>query len=242
MIAPFFEKLATELSRENVVTFVKIDTDAQKSIATEHRITAMPTFLLFRGGSELKRVRGADPRQLGELVKTLAAEAESAGTTTTGGAGPSGTAGSASENSGADAASVADGPMWNGAGLPRGYGDITDQVEKSRTELLNVDDAASGGVRVLFAPGKPSGRKEIGSSGAAADWVESDTDEQLMLFIPLQSVVKLHTLQVRLCSPVCFCPLLCPTNQLDHIPSHRRGGAAAADQALQQQPAQPGLR
>ncbi|CAK7208355.1 Thioredoxin-like protein 1 [Sporothrix bragantina] len=178
MIAPVFEKIATQLGRENAVTFVKIDTDAQKDIASKYSIRAMPTFLLFRDGNEIERVQGADPRKLESLVTKVALEAHTAG-----GAGE----GSSGSSSG--------GPLWNGAGLPRGYSDITDNVEVLRTELLNVDDAAAGGVRVLFAPGKPSGKSEA-LSASAADWVESDTDEQLMLFIPLQTNAKLHTLQI----------------------------------------------
>ncbi|CAK7198659.1 Thioredoxin-like protein 1 [Sporothrix eucalyptigena] len=177
MIAPVFEKIANQLGRENAVTFVKIDTDAQKDIAAKYSIRAMPTFLLFRDGNEIERVQGADPRKLESLVNKVAKEAQTA--SSNGGEGSSGSSGA----------------LWNGASLPRGYADITDNVEVLRTELLNVDDAASGTVRVLFAPGKPSGKSEA-ASASAADWVESDTDEQLMLFIPLQSNAKLHTLQI----------------------------------------------
>ena len=178
MIAPVFEKIATQLGRENAVTFVKIDTDAQRDIAAKYSIRAMPTFLLFRNGKEIERVQGADPRRLESLVTKVALEAHTAG-------------GAAGEGS-----SSGSGPLWNGASLPRGYSDITDNVEVQRTELLNVDDAAAGSVRVLFAPGKPSGKSQA-LSASAADWVESDTDEQLMLFMPLQSNAKLHTIQVR---------------------------------------------
>lgn len=180
MIAPVFENIATQLGRENAVTFVKIDTDAQKDIAAKYRITAMPTFLLFRDGNEIERVQGADPRKLESLANKLVKEA--------------GTAGGAS-SSGGEGSSGGAGGWWSGASAPRGYSDITDNVEVLRTELLNVDDAAAGNVRVLFGASKPSGKSEA-LSASSADWVESDTDEQLMLFIPLQSIAKLHTLQV----------------------------------------------
>ena len=83
---------------------------------------------------------------------------------------------------------------WRGAELPRGYSDITNQIEQQRCELLNVDPD-TGGVRVLFDNAKPSVLS--GAKGATKDWVESDTDEQLLLFMPFQSMLKLHTLQVR---------------------------------------------
>ncbi len=87
-----------------------------------------------------------------------------------------------------------DSSNWRGAGLPRGYTDITGQIEQQRCELLNVDPD-TGGVRVLFDNAKPSALS--GAKAATKDWVESDTDEQLLLFMPFQSMLKLHTLQVR---------------------------------------------
>ncbi|CAK7562498.1 MAG: Thioredoxin-like protein 1 [Sporothrix epigloea] len=179
MIAPVFEKIATQLGRKDAVTFVKIDTDQQKDIASKYSIRAMPTFLLFRDGNEIERVQGADPRKLETLVNKVALEANMVG-----GSGEGSSSGSSSGSS-----------LWNGAALPRGYSDITHNVEVQRTELLNLDDAAAGSVRVLFAPGKPSGKSEA-LTASAADWVESDTDEQLMLFVPMQSLAKLHTLQI----------------------------------------------
>lgn len=85
------------------------------------------------------------------------------------------------------------GAQWRGAEIPRGYSDVTDQIEMQRCDMLNYDSEA-GGVRTLFDPAKPS---SLGAEGKAKDWVESDTDEQLMLFVPFQSMLKLHTLQVR---------------------------------------------
>lgn len=63
-----------------------------------------------------------------------------------------------------------------------------------------------GPARILFDNTPPSRRansskgKGIGSSDGP-DWVESDTDDQLMLFIPFQSTVKIHTIQFTSCPP-----------------------------------------
>jgi hypothetical protein len=90
---------------------------------------------------------------------------------------------------------------WLGAELPRGYSDVTDQIEIKSTELLNYDEEA-GSVRVLFESAKPSALSDAkGAEDKAKDWVESDTDEQLMLFMPFQSTLKLHTLQLTSLSP-----------------------------------------
>lgn len=87
------------------------------------------------------------------------------------------------------------GGSWRGAELPRGYGDITDQVEVRNCELLNADDEA-GPVKMLFESTKPSALDKGKGKPSSPDWIQSSTDDQLLLFIPFQGSIKLHTLQV----------------------------------------------
>lgn len=174
-IAPLYDQLSSSLSRKNVVTFVKIDVESQKEIASTYNVTSLPTFMIFREGKTIEKVQGADPRKLQEVVKKLAKEVSESGS----GSG----AGEASGSSG--------GGSWRGADLPRGYGDITDQVEARGCELLNADEDF-GPVRVLFDPSRPSA---LTKKQGAKDWVESGADDQLLLFMPFQSMLKLHTLQ-----------------------------------------------
>ena len=176
-VAPLFEKLSQTLSRPNLVTFVKVNTDQQKDVAEAYRVTSLPTFIIFRNAKVADRVQGADPVKLQSIVKKLSEEVENLAS-----------GGEASGSSGGN------GGSWRGADLPRGYTDVTDQIELQRCELLNVDPDA-GGVRVLFDTAKPSALS--GGKSTTKDWVESDTDEQLLLFMPFQSMLKLHTLQVR---------------------------------------------
>jgi hypothetical protein len=137
----------------------------------------MPTFMIFKQGQVVEKIQGADGRKLQAAVKKLAAEAE-------GGASGFGASGS--------------GSSWRVGDLPRGYNDVTDQVDLKGLELLNAD-SEFGGVRVLVDQSKPTGlQKGKAAAGKEKDWVESDTDEQLMLFMPFQSTLKVHTLQVRL--------------------------------------------
>lgn len=133
----------------------------------------MPTFILFEQGAVKEKIQGADPRKLQEVVKKLAAAAE----------------GSSSLGSGSGGDS-----SWRIGELPRGYGDVTEQVDVKGLEILNSDDS----VRVLFGGSKPSGLQTGKATvGKDKDWVESDTDEQLMLFMPFQATLKVHTLQVH---------------------------------------------
>ena len=127
--------------------------------------------MLFKDGKEIDKVTGENVVRLTQLIEKLKRAVEDA---------------KAKNASGSTSS-------WKGAALPRGYVDVTDQVELNRSELLNVD-TETGGVRVLFSTEKPSALS--GGKATPKDWVESDTDDQLLLFMPFQSMLKLHTLQV----------------------------------------------
>jgi hypothetical protein len=130
--------------------------------------------MLFEQGKVVEKVQGADPRKLQAVVQKLvhAAEGSSSGT------------GASSGDSG-----------WRIGNLPKGYNDVTDQVDIKGLELLNAD-SQFGSVKTLFQSSKPTGLQKGKAEEKTKDWVESDTDEQLMLFMPFQSTLKVHTLQV----------------------------------------------
>ncbi|KAM7205517.1 PITH domain containing protein [Naviculisporaceae sp. PSN 640] len=180
-LAPIFDQLAGAISRPNSITFVKVNTQTQKDIATAYNITTLPTFIIIRNGKVADKITGANPVKLNSAIKKLVTEAEGGGEAS----------GSGSGSGGADG--------WRGADLPRGYSDITSQIELKRCELLNYDSTL-GRVDVLFESSQPSGLSS-GKAAAKPDWVESDTDEQLMLFMPFQSMIKLHTLQITSLPP-----------------------------------------
>lgn len=185
-VAPIYEQLSAQLSRPGQITFTTVDVDQQKEIAQSYNISAMPTFLIFKAGREIKRVRGADPKALDAAVRQLAQEAASAGDEgSSGGGAGAAAAGSASGN-------------WTAMAPPRGYSDITDQVDALGLDFLNLD-GQRGEKRILFSGDKPSALS--GLEGGKKDWIESDTDEQLMLFIPFQSALKLHTLHITSLPP-----------------------------------------
>lgn len=79
MIAPTFESLSTKFSKPGKITFCKVNVDNQQSIASSHQVTAMPTFIIFKGSSELQRVRGADSRSLTDAVEKAVKLAGNAG-------------------------------------------------------------------------------------------------------------------------------------------------------------------
>jgi hypothetical protein len=132
--------------------------------------------MVFKQGQPGEKIQGADKQKLDRVVRDLAAMATGVGNSGTG-------------NSGSD---------WRKVELPKGYSDVTDQVILKGLDILNVD-SEFGGVEVLFEKSKPSALDSKGKSaeeGNVKDWVVSDTDEQLMLYMPFHSTLKIHTLQV----------------------------------------------
>lgn len=173
-----YEQLSAQYSRPLKVTFVKVDTQRQQEISQKYGVTALPTFIIFKNTKELASCRGAEPRKLSEMVKKVAAEVNLEGFEGTG-----------DRNNGS---------RWLGSDLPRGYTDVTDEVDIQGLDLLNANSEFAG-VRALFDGSQPSGLVDKGKSNAQPikkDWVESDTDEQVMLFIPFRATLKVHTLQI----------------------------------------------
>lgn len=125
---------------------------------------------MIRNGRTIERVEGQNIKELQGLIQKLAVQVL------------------------AEAGEDEEGSNWRGTELPRGYSDINDEVEVRGCELLNADEDA-GPVKVLFSASKPS---SLGSSKPSTpDYVQSGSDDQLLLFIPFQSTIKLHTLQVN---------------------------------------------
>lgn len=143
--------------------------------------------MIFKQKQAVSTIQGANAQKLSEAVKKLAAEADSDGYGGFSGAGGSGS-------------------IWLGSTLPRGYGDITDQVDVKGLDLLN-SNRNLGNARTLFDSAKPSaldagkGKGKPNDEDKEKDWVESDTDEQLMLFVPFQSTLKIHSLHITSLPP-----------------------------------------
>ncbi|KAF1971207.1 DUF1000-domain-containing protein [Bimuria novae-zelandiae CBS 107.79] len=180
-IGPVYDQLAASLARPGI-TFTKVNAEKQTQIAQSYGATNPPLFVIFKQGNQVSKFTGQNPQQLSDNIKKLAAEVESG----------EGGFGEASGSSSAPG-------TWRGAALPRGYTDITDQVDVRGLDLLN-SDSEFGGVKTLFETKAPTslGKGKGASTGkeASSDWVESDVDEQLMLYVPFISTLKIHTIQI----------------------------------------------
>ncbi|RPA85628.1 DUF1000-domain-containing protein [Ascobolus immersus RN42] len=198
-IGPIFEKLAATTAEPGKIAFVKIDVEASKTIVKEYEITSMPTFVLLKDGKEESRIKGAVVTQLKAAVQKIA---ELIRTT---------------ENSAANVERAEQAiamvtrpptpptPYWLGADVPKNYWDITDQIDIKGIDILNRS-ADAGTSRAIIKKTKPSAlaakqkgkgkEEEVAEDEDGKDWIESDTDEQLMILIPFQSNVKAHTIQI----------------------------------------------
>jgi thioredoxin 1 len=59
-VAPVVEQLAEEY--EGKVGFAKLNTDDNQRTAMKYGVMAIPTLLLFRGGNEVARIVGVQPK------------------------------------------------------------------------------------------------------------------------------------------------------------------------------------
>lgn len=135
-IAPIYEQLSTAMSKPNKITFTKINTDRQQELARSYGVTAMPTFMIFKNARVTDTIRGADPRKLSAAVQKLADEAGKL------------------EADGGESSSASG---WLGADLPRGYSDITSQVDVTSLELLNWE-TSGGNARTIIQSSKAKGK------------------------------------------------------------------------------------
>ena len=59
MVSPVIESLSQEYSGK--VSFAKVDTDANQSLAMRYEIMSIPTVMIFKGGRLVDKIIGAMP-------------------------------------------------------------------------------------------------------------------------------------------------------------------------------------
>lgn len=69
MIAPTFESLATKYTKPKRIAFAKIDVDKLRDVASQHGVRAMPTFIIFKNGTAVETIQGANPPKLTQAVE-----------------------------------------------------------------------------------------------------------------------------------------------------------------------------
>lgn len=70
VMAPYFEKLAHELSAKTL--FAQVDIDQSKELAIEHIVQSIPTIVAFKDGKEAARIVGSKSyKELHEWIEAL---------------------------------------------------------------------------------------------------------------------------------------------------------------------------
>jgi len=67
MISPVLEQLADDLKDHLVV--LKVDVDECEDIASDYKVTVMPTFLFLKNGEKIDEFAGANEAKLRELIE-----------------------------------------------------------------------------------------------------------------------------------------------------------------------------
>jgi len=69
MMLPTVEQLAKDVDAKKGKV-AKINVDEQPELAEKYGVMSIPTFILFKGGKEVERLAGSQPKQkLAELLK-----------------------------------------------------------------------------------------------------------------------------------------------------------------------------
>lgn len=67
LIAPVFEKLASDFSSQAI--FVKVDVEKGQDISKEYAVRAMPTFIVLKDGAKVDELVGASKEKLEAMVR-----------------------------------------------------------------------------------------------------------------------------------------------------------------------------
>jgi len=149
------------------VTFIKIDVDALPEISSKYEITAMPTFKFIRNDAVIQTVMGADKNGLSNGVQTHA--------------GPE-----PLTSSSASAVAVNIAPPSKAEGASSGDISLLEFLETNQLNCLN--EAPEHSIKtILSSKGKTSSKS----------FLQSDTDEQLLLNIYFNQVVRVRSIVIQ---------------------------------------------
>jgi len=144
-IAPVYAELSQRPEFHDVV-FLKVDVDEQKELAAAAGVTGLPTFHLFKDGTKVDTITGANPTKLEASIKKHALTAST---------------------------------VDEAFALPSGHMVIDEYIDKAHAICLNQQNEHSW---------------ENILSSDLNKYLESDCDEQLLIYIPFRQVVKIHSL------------------------------------------------
>lgn len=160
------------------VEIVRIDLDSQRELASKYSITSVPTFVFIETGKEVDRIQGANPQALISKLQEFNTKANGQkrrgnGTTT--------------EELITQNSSLKDiKPL-----IPENFEVLNATIDFSGYEVLNC--------LPLYKDSKAKHVVSLGGTDASADKsaVISDSDSQLLFYIPFLNISKIYSILVK---------------------------------------------
>ncbi|KAJ1955107.1 hypothetical protein IWQ62_005604 [Dispira parvispora] len=150
------------------VEFIKVDIDAAKEIARDNVISSVPTFLIYKDRQKVAQVTGAKLKEIEDQLRQWGGNPTKPYSFNK-------RQGSEGSSSGNQAASPPAGDTYG----VRGHQDLSSSVLATQVGCLNQSDTHPVG-NVL--------KKD-------SSYLQSDVDEQLLIYIPFNQKVRLHSLK-----------------------------------------------
>lgn len=170
-IAPVLDQLSKKYPQAK---FIKVDVDAQRSLAQRFRVTAMPTFVFWKDGGKIDEMKGANPSGLTQLVQRYA------GPVRTAAAKPAAAASASGSGTGSSSA-----PAAAGGPAVEGVQSVLSVLSSKGLTCLNEskDHPLSS---IVGSEAGPKGRS----------YLESDVDPELLIGLQFNEPVKLKAIQI----------------------------------------------
>ncbi|KAJ1975481.1 hypothetical protein H4R34_004316 [Dimargaris verticillata] len=167
VIGPYFQKLSEHFTQ---ALFVKVDIDAAKEIARENAVASVPKFLFYKDQAKVAEVTGARLKQIEEMLRQYAGEPAT----------PYSFSASQSPRDGGNSSLTQNAPQPPATTYGnKGHEDLTSMVLATQLGCLNESEEHPVG-NILTKD---------------TSHLESDVDEQLLIHIPFNQKVRLHSLK-----------------------------------------------
>ncbi|CAI5757662.1 unnamed protein product [Candida verbasci] len=171
-IKPIVDKLYDNFKN---VEIVRVDLDSQRDLATKFTVTAVLTFIFIKNGTETDRLKGANVDQLHHKIEEYNTQAQNEGISRKG----SSQVANYSSN-----AYLKDIKSY----ISKGFDILNSNIEYSSFELLN-------GLNIY----KDATYKDLFNLDSnEKGTIISDSDSQLLIFIPFLNISKIYSILIKL--------------------------------------------
>lgn len=163
-------------SKYSKIEIVRVDLDANQSVASQYSISSVPTFVFFQGGKETDRVTGFLAPKITATLDKYAELANADGSVTSRG----------SSKPSAIALEVS-------AYVPKGFGVLND--------VIHFGDMVSLNTVSLVKSDNAEPKNVFRTSEKGVTTIMTDADSQALFFVPLNNISKLYSVLIKFAKP-----------------------------------------